>query len=62
MRGRIPNWIKEAAKSEIEKYGALMAHHYACYNTNWGNPSIDDLRLISAIEKLGGLKCLTKNL
>lgn len=56
MRRRIPNWIKEAAKSEIEKHDVLMARHYACYNTNWGNPSIDDLRLISAIEKLGGLK------
>lgn len=56
MRGRIPNWIKEAAKSQIEKYGVLMARHYACYNTNWSNPNIDDLRLISAIEKLGGLK------
>lgn len=55
-RGPIPNWIKEVAKSEIEKYGAAMAYHYACYNTNWDNPSTDDLRLISAIKKLGGLK------
>lgn len=55
-KGRIPNWIKEIAKSEIEKYGTGMSYHYTCYNTDWKNPSIDDLRLISAIKKLGGLK------
>jgi hypothetical protein len=50
MSGRIPNAIKKYAKEQVEKYGKYLAFHYACYNTNWSNPSPYDLWLISAIE------------
>ena len=50
MKGRIPNAIKNQAEREVAEYGSL-AHHYACYNTDWSNPKSYDLRLISAIKK-----------
>lgn len=53
MKGRIPNWIKERAKEEIARCRVFMAHHYACYNTDWSGPDPDDLRLIRAIEIIG---------
>lgn len=34
-RDRIPNSIKQLAKSEVDKYHG-MAYHYACYNTGFG--------------------------
>lgn len=51
MKGRIPNWIKEYAKEQVDEYGG-MAIHFAIYNTDWSNLDVEDLRLISAIDKL----------
>ena len=52
-RGRIPNYIKEWAKREVDQYGAL-AYQYACYNTGFSityPKQTEDFQLIDCIVK-----------
>lgn len=52
-KGRIPNSIKEMAKTDVDKYGA-MAYHYACYNCSFDGDEICltfDYPLIDSIVK-----------
>ena len=52
-RGRIPNYIKQAAKEAVDESGH-MAYHYACYNCSFNGDKmcVDfDYPLIDCIVK-----------